>query len=210
MNPLTETQLKQLRHLCHRGAAEASQALARWLDRDATIELDSIEQMSLEEASTSLGVSDSPCCACIMGMVGALTGRLMFCFEDASGLLLCSLLGEENSDEAEASWNELRMSAALETANIVGSSYVSALANAMSSSPVLPTPPTFVRDFAASLIEFAVMDQAMQLDQVLFARTKFFFEGTAVLWSLLLIPDPPSLAALTNWSEGNSMEQVVQ
>ena len=69
-------------------------------------------------------------------------------------------------------WGELEQSAARETTNIVGCAYVNALAAHLPGrrSPwrdeLVPTPPTFLHEFAGSLLEFALMEQAMELDQV--------------------------------------------
>lgn len=208
MNPLTTAQLDRLTALFHAGAADASTALSRWLVRDARVQVNSIEQLSIAEASSLLGASDVPWCACVMGVEGFLTGKMLFCFDDASGLQLCRYLIDESSDsigngsngEVEPmQWSELETSAARETANIVGSAYVSSLTESMSSGPLLPTPPIFVREYAASLIEFAIMDQMVNSDQVLFTRTQFYIDGTPILWSLLLIPDATSLEVLSDW-----------
>ena len=41
------------------------------------------------------------------------------------------------------------------------------------SSDLIPTPPTFFHEFAGSLLEFALMEQALELDQVLLIRSEF-------------------------------------
>jgi chemotaxis protein CheC len=203
MKSLTASQLDRLTVLFHLGASVASEALSKWLESKALVEIDALKQLSLEEASALLGAADLPWCACVMGVEGSLTGKLLFCFDDASGLQLAQYLTGESPASAPAiepaQWSELQRSAALETANIVGSAYVSSLANMMSLVSLMPTPPQFVRDFAASLIESAVMDQMVALDQVLFARTQFHIDDSPIQWSLLLVPDPDSLQALAQW-----------
>ena len=67
-------------------------------------------------------------------------------------------------------WGELEQSAANETANIVGCAYLNSLAAQLPRSagsrptptrPILPSPPSFRHEFAGSLLEFALMDQAI-------------------------------------------------
>ncbi len=79
-----------------------------------------------------------------------------------------------------ASWGELEQSAAQETTNIVGCAYLNALAahlpgkisrDSPASEELVPTPPTFLHEFAGSLLEFALMEQALELDQVLLIHT---------------------------------------
>ena len=42
---------------------------------------------------------------------------------------------------------------------------------------LIPTPPTFLHEFAGSLLEFALMEQALELDQVLLIRSEFAAAG---------------------------------
>ena len=46
-------------------------------------------------------------------------------------------------------------------------------AQAQRGGELIPTPPTFVQEFAASLLQFALMEQAMELDQVLLIHSQF-------------------------------------
>ncbi len=209
MMTLSQTQMEQVTELFRFGATDASQALSLWLGRHATVCIDQLAQLNLEEATESLGPADATLCACIMGVTGGICGQMLFCFDDESGLLLCDLLlGRER---VVTEWGELETSSAMETANIVGCAYLNSLANNMPSfsSPVpdchgkeshvwVPTPPQFVRDFAASILEVAVMNQAAEFDTVLVAQTRFQIDDQPVAWSLLLIPDANSLTSIMN------------
>jgi chemotaxis protein CheC len=135
-----------------------------------------------------------------MGLTGRITGQLILACDDASGLALADLLlGREAGTSKE--WSDYEQSATLETANIIGCAYLNALFRSFSGSdpnerPLLPSPPRFVRDFADSVLQFAVMDQAMTSDVVLLTRTSFHIENSPVDCSLLLIPDSRSLLTL--------------
>ncbi len=207
MMTLSQPQMEQLSELFRFGASDASQALSLWLGRHANVCIDQLKQLNLEQATESLGPADATLCACVMGVTGGISGQMLFCFDDESGLLLCDLLlGRER---VATEWGELETSSAMETANIVGCAYLNSLANAMPSfsSPVpdcegkvshvwVPTPPQFVRDFAASILEFAVMNQAAEFDTVLVAQARFQIDDQPVAWSLLLIPDASSLTSI--------------
>ena len=124
-----------------------------------------------------------------MGLAGWLTGLILLVFKDSSGLALSDLLLHQ-AVGTTSDWGELEESAAKETTNIVGCAYVNALASHLprtavqaaggeaaepgkpeASGDLVPTPPTFVHEFAGSLLEFAFMEQAMELDQVLVIRS---------------------------------------
>jgi len=209
MKTFSESQIAKLTSLFQHGATEASRALSLWLGRNATVGVDRLVQLSLADATESLGPADETLCGCIMGMTGCISGNILFCFDESSGFLLCDLLlgREVNSD----TWDELETSSAMETANIVGCAYLNSLAlefgqcietNTFSQTKPgsfnawTPTPPQFVRDYAASILEFAVMSQATEFDTILVATTTFQIEDRPVAWSLLLIPDAPSLDAI--------------
>ena len=63
---------------------------------------------------------------------------------------------------------------------------------------LVPTPPAFVHEFAGSLLEFAFMEQALELDQVLVFRSDLRADlaGVSLDWTLLFIPSPASRHAL--------------
>jgi chemotaxis protein CheC len=63
---------------------------------------------------------------------------------------------------------------------------------------LVPTPPSFVHEFAGSLLEFAFTEQALELDQLLVIRSelKAAAPGLDLDWALLYIPSRASRGAL--------------
>jgi chemotaxis protein CheC len=201
MTALSEQQLKTLSEICRYGAADASDALSKWLGREIRVLVENVEQATLEVATELLGPADTTVCVCCMRVTGGVNGQLLLGFDDASGLMLCDALLSRETPATE--WGELEMSAAMETTNIVGCAFLNALAKVYPASTHhlgdadepswIPTPPVFVRDFAASIMQFALVDQTCAFDQVLIAKTQFTIDGTPIGWRLLLIPDAESL-----------------
>jgi chemotaxis protein CheC len=169
------------------------------------IEIDSLEQLPLEEATDLLAVGDDPICFCSAEIKGVLTGEMILAFDDASGLALADMLLDQPQGTA-GEWTEMATSAALETTNILCCSYLNSLSRSISkpghSSALLPTPPKFSRDFAESLLEFALMDQAVAADQVILARTRFEIDAVPVKWTLLFVPDAESMSRLPELLSG--------
>jgi len=132
-------------------------------------------------------------------MGGRLTGQLILAFDDASGLTLADLLLDQPKGTATG-WGEMETSAALETTNIVGSTYLNTLARTLpagsGTSELLLSPPRFSHDFAESLIEFALMAQIVASDNVLLARARFRIDDDPVAWTMLLVPDAQSMSTL--------------
>ena len=187
-------------HLFRHGSVEASVALSRWIGRPSRISIEQVEQVSLSKATEVLGDPESPICVCAMGLRGRVTGQLILAFDDASGLALADLL-LGNSLGTATEWGEVEQSAALETANIIGCAYLNSIARSFpesmeDSEVMVPTPPRFARDFAESVMEFALMNQAMVSDLVFLTRTEFSIENSPVNCNLLLVPDARSLSML--------------
>jgi chemotaxis protein CheC len=198
--PLSEGQRRLLAATFGRGAEEASLALARWLGRPVRLEVSAVEQLSLEEASVVLGPGETLVAACAMEMRGPLDGQLLLVFEDRYGLALVDmLLGQPPGTTTE--WGELEQSAAKETANIVGCAYLNSLAAHLPTSEaepgaLRPGPPSFRVEFAASLLEFVLIDQAMARDRLLLIKSRFTAEGTALDWFLIFVPGASAFGGL--------------
>ena len=202
MTHLNDVQKRMLRTILGRGAESASQALSRWLGQEVRLTLGDVDQVELEQAAEALGPPETLVAACRMGLTGPLGGSIILCFQDRAGLALVDLLLRQ-SLSTTTEWGKVEKSAVMETTNIVGCAYLNALAEHLPSGlgtagELAPTPPVFLHEFAGSLLEFALMDQALELERVLLVRTAFETEaaGGGLDWTLLFVPDAPSLAAL--------------
>ncbi|MGC8641209.1 MAG: chemotaxis protein CheC [Isosphaeraceae bacterium] len=205
---LSETQCRLIWMIFERGAESASLALSKWLGEDVHLSISQVEQVELAEAAQVLGPPESLVAACGMGLFGPLGGTILLIFEDRAGLALVDLLMHQPVGTA-TSWGQLEQSAAQETSNIVGCAYLNALAahlpgtlapRGAASEELVPTPPTFFHEFAGSLLEFALIDQALELERVLLVHTAFSSskQGLNLNWTLLFIPDRPCLHALAD------------
>jgi len=212
MNPnrsLSRVQRRLLETIFERAAEGASQALSVWLGRRVHLAVSAIDEVDLAEAAELLGPAESLVAACAMLLSGRLAGEVLLIFEDAAGLALADLLLRQPPGTAQA-WGELEQSAACETANIVGCALLNSLAAHLPSAgvedpgePLVPSPPEFRHEFAGSLLEFALMNQAMESERVMLARSRFTADGQALNWSLLYVPGAPALQALASALDGS-------
>jgi chemotaxis protein CheC len=199
---LTNQQLQALGSALRRGAAEASAALEAWLERPTLISVEAVEQLDLHDATNALGVDEEPVCFCSAEMTGRLAGELILAFDDASGLALADMLLHQPLGTA-CRWDEMETSAALETTNILGCAYLNSLSKVLPAAPhgtseLIPSPPRFRRDFAESLLQFALMAQAVATNHVFLAKSRFQVDQTPVNWTLLFVPDAESVRELRN------------
>ncbi|MFO0911151.1 MAG: chemotaxis protein CheC [Isosphaeraceae bacterium] len=199
MTTLSETQKRLLATIFERGAESAATALSSWLGRHVRLAVSDVEQVALEEASDLLGPGDELVGACSMPLAGGLDGQVILVFRQGSELALADLLLQQPIGTT-TTFGELEHSAACETTNIVGCAYLNSLAAHLPalgpSGTIVPGPPNFRQEFAASLLEFALMDQALESDRLLLVDTEFSVEETHLDWTLLFVPGPGSLRAL--------------
>jgi len=186
-----------------RGAADASRALAQWLGRDVRLDVSDVDEVELEDVTGQLGPAEALVASCSMELTGKLTGRLLMVFEDQVGMSLTDMLLQRPLGTS-TEWGELERSAAAETANIVGCAYLNSLASHLSlgdsarwEGALVPSPPSFRHEFAASLLEFALMDQAMEADRLLLIKSRFTSEGGDLRWLLLFVPSGEALRTLS-------------
>lgn len=183
------------------GAERASQSLSLWLGHHIRLSISAVYEVDLTEVSDLLGPGETLVASCVMGLSGCLSGSLLLVFEDASGLALADLVLQRPLGTA-SEWGELEQSAAMETANIVGCAFLNSLAahlpgvSGTAAGALVPSPPLFRHEFAASLLEFAVMDQALGADRVLLVRSRFEADSGDLNWSLVFVPGGDSLATL--------------
>ena len=78
-------------------------------------------------------------------------------------------------------------SALTETGNILACAYLNAMAHLVGRD-LMPSPPVLVRDYGASVLQQALMVQAVDGDRVLICRTVFQQEGEPLDWKVLFIP----------------------
>ena len=198
---LNDQQMAALESLLHRGSLNASNLLAKWIGKPSVVEIDSLELLEVEDAAELLDANDEPMCFCSSEIDGLMTGELILAFDDESGHALVKILLEQPANDS-GQWTDLAISAAMETTNILACSYLNSISTSFegvsSSTQCLPSPPKFSRDFAASLLEFALMGQAISNEKVVLAKTRFQIDGTCANWTLLLIPDAPSMARLAS------------
>jgi len=188
----------RLAAIFHHGTADASKALSKWLSRPATLSVERLETLPIAEAAAVMGSAATLICSCAMRIDGAIGGLLLLAADDDAGLSLADTLLERPSGTS-TSWGDLERSAVVETANIVGCAYLNAICAALGpagTAGILPSPPVFLRDFPAAVMEAVLMEQPDLSDIVLLARTVFRIAGTPIGCELVFLPDAAGIAAL--------------
>jgi chemotaxis protein CheC len=178
--------LELLQQLFGAATREASAAMCRWTNGLITLSLDEVCEMPLEQVCRSLDCGDELLTMIVLGLPGEIGGELILCFDEENGRqLAASLLGRKACQSPE--WTELEKSALNETGNILGCAYLNALTRLIGLE-LFPTPPHFIQDYGASVLEQALMTQAMNSDMALIFRTGFHRQGEELNWRVFFIP----------------------
>ncbi len=189
-------ELEVLHQLFASATHDASAAMCRWTDGLITLTLDEVREIPLEDASTELDLGDDLLTMVVLSLEGEVGGEMILTFDEDNGRhLVASLLGRPADTESE--WSDLEKSALTETGNILGCAYMNAITRLIDHE-LVPSAPYFIQDYGASVLQQALMAQAMTCDKVLICRTGFHREGEELNWRVLFVPTEALRAAMEN------------
>ncbi len=178
--------LSVLHELFASATHDASAAMCRWTNDLITVTLDEVRHIPLEDMAAELGISDEFATMVVLTLDGNVGGNLVLVFDDLGGRqLAASLLGREVGTDPE--WSDLEKSALTETGNILGCAYVNAIARLVGIE-LSPSAPYFIQDFGASVLQQAVMTQALTSDTLLLCDIGFHREGEDLDWRVVFVP----------------------
>jgi chemotaxis protein CheC len=151
-----------------------------------TLSLDEVREIPLENVSAELNLGDDMLTMIVLSLEGEIGGEMILTFDDVNGRqLAASLLGRPVGDRQR--WTELEKSALTETGNILGCAYINAITRLIDRE-LVPSAPYFVQDYGASVLQQALMMQALTSDQVLICRTGFHKADAELNWHVLFVP----------------------
>jgi chemotaxis protein CheC len=179
--PYTELELDALRELANVGSGTASTALSSMLARTVDISVPNARVLPMADAVSALGDPEANVTGIMLGVVGDMDATVLLLVAPEHAARMCVLLGlEADSEYAE--------SALMEIGNIVGSSYINALAT-MTGTAIEPTPPALATDMLAAIVESVLAARAGSGDVALLLDSDLLIEGEDCSISFLLVPD---------------------
>jgi chemotaxis protein CheC len=177
----TDLQLDALRELANIGSGNASTALSTMLGRSVDISVPSAFVLPMADAVSAIGEPESEATGVVLGVLGDMQATVLLLFSPKDAELMCNLLGVEVD-------SEIGVSALMEIGNIVGSSYINALA-AMTGMALEPTPPGAATDMLAAIVETVLAERASSGDVALLLDSDLVVENEDCSVSFLLVPD---------------------
>ena len=180
--------LDVLRELANIGSGNASTALSQMLGRPVDISVPTATALPLADAVDAVGPAEEEVTGILLGIIGELTGSVLLLVSPSDAATLCTMLGVD----ADSEWG---VSALGEIGNIVGSSYLNALA-AMTGLEMEPTPPAALTDMLGAIVSTALAEHAGGTDVALMLDSALEVEGEDCSISFLLIPRAGGVAEL--------------
>ena len=181
MTRYTDIQLDALRELANIGSGNASTALSTMLGRSVDISVPSAFMLPMAEAVGAIGDPEAEATGVVLGVVGDMPASVLLLFTPRDAELMCGLLGVESG-------TEIGVSALMEIGNIVGTSYINALAE-MTGMDLEPAPPGAATDMLGAIVESVLATQAHAGDVALMLDSDLQVEGEDCSVSFLLVPD---------------------
>jgi chemotaxis protein CheC len=176
----TDLQLDALREVANIGSGNAATALAQMLGREVELAVPRALALPLADAVDAVGPADASRSAVVLPIFGDLDAIVLLLFSDADAATLCSLLGVEAGTE----WGD---SALGEIGNILGTSYINALAS-LAGVSIEPRPPHVVTDMLGAIVASLLTETAGETDIALVLDSELDVQGVACSMSFLLLP----------------------
>ena len=182
MSPTTFTtfQLDALRELANIGSGTAGTALSQMLGRSVDISVPNAFVLPLAEAVDAVGSPEEDVTGVVIPLQGELDAVVLLVFPVADAATLCGLLGVEAG-------TDVGLSALGEIGNILGASYVGAIA-AMTGLDLDLTPPQTVTDMLAAIVSTVLASRSAGTDTAMILDSELQVEGEACSLSFLLLP----------------------
>ncbi|MCK4420813.1 chemotaxis protein CheC [candidate division WOR-3 bacterium] len=193
---LEEIQLDGIKEAANIGGGHAATALTQMLGREVGVEVPKITVVPIENTPLLLGEKVNITVAALTKFFGDVTGRNLLVMRDEDAKIMVNiLLGRETTEDVV--FEEMEASTLKEVANIITSSYISAISEFLGLM-LLPTVPVIVRDDFRAIISSVYLEFSEDEEYVFCVETHFKFnEPKSELEAfLLLIPDAEGLSTM--------------
>ena len=174
------SKVQVLKQLFASATHDASAAMSCWTNTLITLTLDEVCELPLGEACHELNLNDERITMVVLILEGEIGGAMVLTFNERDGRRLAASLLQCDAGTGPE-WSEMEKSALSETGNILFCSYINAITRLIDRQ-LVPSVPYFVQDYAASVLQQAMVAQASGRDSVLVCRTGFHCANEDLSW----------------------------
>src|SRR3954452_20061194 len=151
------------------------------LGRSVDISVPAARVLPMAAAVGAIGDPEAEATAVVLGVVGDMGASVLLLFTPHDAVLMCGLLGVDPA-------TDLAASALQEIGNIVGTSYINALAG-MTGMALEPTPPATATDMLGAMVQSVLAERAGASNVALLLDSELRVEGEDCSVSFLLVPE---------------------
>ncbi|MBC8351598.1 MAG: chemotaxis protein [Planctomycetes bacterium] len=199
---LVDPSLSLFNQLFAAATRSASSAMSRWTSGEIMLTLDEVRDIPLEEVVGELDMGFDLLTMVVLTLEGDLSGQLILTFDEENGRrMAASLLNRDVNTDPQ--WSALEQSALCETGNILGCAYINVFTDLLDQE-LVPSPPMFIQDYGASVLEQSIMSQAVTSERVIICRTRFSREGQELDWNVFFVPSQTLLERLERAIESSN------
>jgi chemotaxis protein CheC len=186
--------LEMLQQLFASATHDASAAMCCWTGSLITLTLDEVCELPLGDACRELNLNDQPQTMVVLILEGEVGGAMVLTFDEIDGRRLATSLLQA-PPVTDVQWSDMERSALEETGNILFCAYINAITRLIDRE-LVPSVPYFVQDYAASVLQQALVAQASGRDNVMVCRTSFHCANEDLSWRVLFVPSIALRAAM--------------
>lgn len=193
-NDLSEMQTDVLKEIGNIGAGNAATALSEMLSCKVNMKVPSVFLAGFSEAIDYINKPETPVVGILIKLSGDIEGMLIFLLEEPFAKTISyELIGNSNFTLYNLTENDVSLLS--EIGNIMGGSFISAVAK-MASMTVDVSVPALTVDMLGAIMSVPAVEFAEVGDKLLLITEEFTIEEVRVKSNLLLIPNVPSLRRL--------------
>jgi chemotaxis protein CheC len=176
----SELQLDALRELANIASGGAATALSQMLGQEVELNVPRALALGLADAVDAAGAPDELVSGIVLGLEGDIDGLVLLLVPMNDAQTLCQLLGVDAG-------TEVGDSALAEIGNILGTSYLNAIAS-MTGLELMPTPPFVATDLLAAIVASVLAQSAGESEVALVLDSNLMLADTACSLSFMLLP----------------------
>lgn len=183
-----------LKEIANIGAGHAATALAALLERPIVQTVPNVMLIPLPEMPALLGGAEKVVVAGLLDISGDLSGFFMVVLEqEQADRIIGMMLGKQpkTKEGSLRKYTAVEKSVISETVNIMGGSYMTAIAE-LTNLKVYPSIPYLCIDMVGAVLSIAIAEAGKTGEFAIFFQSELFNEKEKIIGNLFLIPDKAS------------------
>lgn len=195
---LYKDEMRVWSNLALKGIDNAMSGLATMVNQQIKIKSLSLRQVPAKEAPQLIGGPEKLVIGIYLTFDGDATGHILLVHQpEVAFAIIDMLLG--NAPGSTQSLEEMEQSALAELGNVIGSSFLNAIADALGLS-LRPSPPDVILDMAGAILDVAVVEILQESEDVFVSETAFGTDDRQANGTFLVIPSVSFLKVILEHS----------